>query len=810
MGRGVIEPFLGLFFVERCVMFEVWGHFVYRFRWPTFLGALALVIASVLAIGRLNMPLSTAYGDDPRMEARRALALADRELPSQVAGFTLLFTANDPNLRASDPAFAAAMERALAPLRTDPRITQVVTDPTFVSRDGRRAFAVVGMRGELPQAQEEWPAVRALVRSDDLGIMATGQVPLNVEWVHVSERDLQRAEIVGLPIALVVLLGVFGAILWRALRRSSLRRAALVLALAFGSLGIALLPLLVGVFTILGGLAGIYALAHERAMSIYALNIASMIGLGLAIDYSLFVIARFFDELERQPVGPAVARTVATSGQAVAFSGLTVAIGVAGLLFYHDTSLTSIGIAAMLVVVAAVGYALTFLPALLAIVGDRVAGHKSQVTSRPAPTDLRPVDLRPATRPGLWHRLALGVMRRPWLTLLPLLALLLVAGSPFLRLRLGYGDATSLPTGMESRQAFEILTSEFAGGEGTRVDVIVHYPEGVRLDAARIGQLQEYAGWLAGLPHVSRVGSAVAAPGPDGRALAPEVIAATLAAPRESLPAEVRRAIDQTVGAHVIRLSVSTPLGPDSDGARGLVRAIRDGRDAGRIPPGATVLVGGDTAFGLDSAASVKGDTPRAALFVGVTTYLVLFLLLGSVVLPLKAILMNLLSLTASYGALVWIFQEGNLSGILNFTPASINPTTPILMFCLLFGLSMDYEVLLLSRMKEAHDRTGDNTLAVAEGLEETGRLITGAAAIMVGVFGAFALADLVVLKAIGLGMALAVGLDAAIVRTFIVPATMRLLGELNWWAPAPLARLHRRIGFSHEGGAPAPQPTGD
>jgi putative drug exporter of the RND superfamily len=340
--------------------------------------------------------------------------------------------------------------------------------------------------------------------------------------------------------------------------------------------------------------------------------------------------------------------------------------------------------------------------------------------------------------------------------------------------------------------------------------VIVYYPEGVRLDAARIGQLQEYAGWLAGLPHVSRVGSAVAAPGPDGRALAPEVIAATLAAPRESLPAEVRRAIDQTVGAHVIRLSVSTPLGPDSDGARGLVRAIRDGRDAGRIPPGATVLVGGDTAFGLDSAASVKGDTPRAALFVGVTTYLVLFLLLGSVVLPLKAILMNLLSLTASYGALVWIFQEGNLSDVLNFTPASINPTTPILMFCLLFGLSMDYEVLLLSRMKEAHDRTGDNILAVAEGLEETGRLITGAAAIMVGVFGAFALADLVVLKAIGLGMALAVGLDAAIVRTFIVPATMRLLGELNWWAPAPLARLHRRIGFSHEGGAPAPQPTGD
>ena len=187
-------------------MFEAWGRFVYRFRWPVLLGALALVIASVLTIGRLQVPLSTAYGDDPRMEAQRALALADRELPSQVAGFTLLFTAIDPNLRATDPAFAAAMERALAPLRADPRITQVVTDPAFVSRDGHRAFAVVGMRGEITEAQEEYPALRALVRSAELGIMATGGVPINVEWVHVSERDLQRSEIISLPLAALALL----------------------------------------------------------------------------------------------------------------------------------------------------------------------------------------------------------------------------------------------------------------------------------------------------------------------------------------------------------------------------------------------------------------------------------------------------------------------------------------------------------------------------------------------------------------------------------------------------------------------------
>ncbi|MFN8512380.1 MAG: MMPL family transporter [Chloroflexia bacterium] len=290
-------------------------------------------------------------------------------------------------------------------------------------------------------------------------------------------------------------------------------------------------------------------------------------------------------------------------------------------------------------------------------------------------------------------------------------------------------------------------------------------------------------------------------PGPDGKSLPKEAIIGMLTGPREALPQELQAALHQTVGAHAVRLSVITPTDADSDTARAVVRAIRD-ESAPR--PGGEVLVGGETAFVLDVAASVKADTPRSIAFVVLATYIVLFLLLGSVLLPLKAVLMNLLSITASYGALVWIFQDGHLSTFLDFTPASIDMTVPVMMFCLLFGLSMDYEVLLLSRMKEEWERTRDNAYAVAEGLEQTGRLITGAAAIMTFVFGAFALAELVTVKSIGVGMALAVAVDALVIRTLLVPASMRLLGNLNWWAPAPLARFQQRLGLGHGESLPA------
>ncbi len=774
-------------------MFGAWGRFVYRARWAVLVVSLLLVVSSVAGILRLSTSLPSSYRGDEQAESSRAVDLRNAELPTDTGGsFTLIFSAKDATLKASDPAFAAATEAALQPLRADPRVAAITQNPAFVSTDGRRSFVTVRTVDGAGRAGKYYQELRGEVRSDRLDIVATGTLPINADFTATTEHDLQRAEFVGLPIALVILLLVFGAILLRTLRRTSLRGAGFAILLTFGTLIIALIPLLVGAFGILGGLAGIYALAHRREMSIYSLNIASMIGLGLAIDYSLFIISRFLEEVVRRPVGAAIERTIATTGRSIAFSGLTVAIGVAGLLFYHSQMLVAIGLSGILVVTTAVFYGLTFLPALLSIGGT--------VIERRAPHWLAPVaaDAAPQATRSFWHRLATGVMARPWFVLLPALAFLLLLGSPIVRLQLGAADISVLPERVESRQGYELLVNDFPGNNNISIPVVVNYADGQPLSAARVGQLYDYAAWLRGLPNVAQVQAVVAPTGPDGQILPKPQAVALLSAPRESLPAALQAGLRQTVGAHIVVLTVQTTGTVDSAAARDLVRAIRAG---GGPATGGETLVGGQTAITLDTVASLLADTRVAVLFVILATLIVLFLLLGSVALPIKAVIVNLLSISASYGALVFIFQEGHLSRILGFSPAPIEPIVPVIMFCIIFGLSMDYEVLLLSRIKEEYDRLGDNRAAVALGLEQTGQLITGAAAIMVAVFSAFALAEIVIIKSIGLGMALAVASDALLVRSLVVPAVMRLLGDWNWWAPAPLVRLYNRLGLAERSG---------
>jgi len=628
-------------------MFGAWGRFVYRARWAVLVLSLLLVVSSVVGILRLSTSLPSAYRGDEHAESSRAVDLQNAELPTDGGGsFTLLFSARDATLKASDPAFAAAVEAALQPLRADPRVASIAQNPAFVSTDGRRAFVMVRTVDTVAQAGKYYAELRGTVRSDRLDIVATGNLPINADFTATTEQDLRRAEFVGLPIALVILLLVFGAILLRTLRRTSLRGAGFALLLTFGTLVIALIPLLVGAFGILGGLAGIYALAHRREMSIYSLNIASMIGLGLAIDYSLFIISRFLEEVGRRPVGAAIERTIATTGRSIAFSGLTVAIGVTGLLFYHSQMLVAIGLSGMLVVTTAVFYGLTFLPALLAIGGVAI--------ERRAPHWLTPVAAAnaKATR-SFWLRLATGVMARPWFVLLLALALLLLLGSPIVRLQLGSADISVLPAHVESRQGYELLVNDFPGNTTTSIPVVVNYADGQPLSAARIGQLYDYAAWLRGLPNVAQVQAVVAPAGPDGQTLPEAQAVALLSTPRESLPAALQTGLRQTVGAHIVVLTVQTTGTVDSDTARDLVRAIRAG---GGPTTGGEILVGGQTAITLDTVASLLADTRVAVLFVILATLVVLFLLLGSVVLPLKAVVVNLLSISASYGALVFIF----------------------------------------------------------------------------------------------------------------------------------------------------------
>jgi RND superfamily putative drug exporter len=450
------------------------------------------------------------------------------------------------------------------------------------------------------------------------------------------------------------------------------------------------------------------------------------------------------------------------------------------------------GLSGAIVVASAVVYGLTFLPALLAVLGRRVGSLRLPLFQPD-----------PAGR-GWWHSIATGVMRRPLTVLIPIVAFILLTGSPFLQLRLATSDVKTLPTHEESRAAYDKLVSDFPGAGQNHIQVVAYYASDDVLARPRIAALQDLHTRLAKLPDVTIVNSAF---GLDPRPLGVPDLATLYAVPRAQLPPPLQSALRQTVGQHIALFDVVAARPVYSDEARSLVRQIRS-----LAPPGGgEILVTGFTAIDLDTVDFIVSHTPPAVGYVMAATIVVLFLLLGSIVLPLKAVVMNLLSISASFGALVFVFQQGHGAGLLGFEAASIDPSTPVIMFCTVFGLSMDYEVLLLSRVQEEYRRTGDNTLAVAEGLERSGRLITGAAAIMVGVFGAFGLAEIVLIKAIGLGMALAVAIDATLVRALVVPATMRLLGRANWWAPAPLARLYRRMGLGEPAGggvAPLAMPT--
>ena len=659
---------------------------------------LLLAAGLTLGDGVLEMEVTP-----PATDAVRAVEIMDRELPGRPPTIGFVFT--HPTLNATEPDFRSAVEQALAPLRKDARVTRIRTawdhDPpeaSRLSRDGRRTWVTVELTGRVPAFASMsfgglppglYPEIRGQVRSDTLEILTTGPAAMNDDFEQVMRRDLRRAELIVLPLVL------------------------LLLVLVFGSVVAASLPVLVGVLAVALGLAGTLLLGHVTPVSAYANNIVSMIGLGVAIDYSLFIVSRFREELRRRPPEDALARTLATAGRAVAFSGLTVGIGLASLTLLQMNTISSLGLAGMIVVVAAVVYSLTFLPALLAILGPRVDALRVPFVGQPGGRG----DSR------FWHRIAGFVMARPWPVVLPVVLLLVGVGLPLRHIKLGAGDSDTLPVAMESRRGENVLDQEFPGADTNPIVLVLYYHDGSPLKAARIRALYDFSRWIQTLPGVTKVDSIVdLAPG-----ISPEQYTQIAAVPAAFRPPGLDIAFKQLVGEHVVVLAAHTHLPAAGDEARALVRRIRQEHP----PLDAELLLTGPTAFDLDFIDLIRDATPSAVGFIVLATYLALLLLLRSLLLPLKAIVMNLLSVTASFGALVWIFQDGNLAWLLDFTPAPIETPIPLIMFCILYGLSMDYEVLLLSRTHEEWLRTGDNALAVAESLAHTGRLITGAAAMM-------------------------------------------------------------------------------
>jgi putative drug exporter of the RND superfamily len=737
-------------------MFAWWGQFVYRFRWAVLGVSLVMLAGSVVAL--LNGgTLKNSGGENT--ESGRAIALMQKQLPQSGAGSSFVLVFGSAAMGVTDPAFKQAVLTALQPLKNDSRVKSIETPydvpaeqaKAMTSTDGHHLFAQVSLKDDYSTARQYYTKLRAEVHSDHLQVLGTGNVAIGSDFDKYLQSDLQRAELVSLIVIVPLLLIVFATVVSM------------------------LLPLGVGGLAVVGGLAGVGILARFTDVSTYSTNIVTLIGLGVAIDYSLFIVNRFREEMGAgQTTEQALIATMRTSGRAVTFSGITVAIGLSAMLFFQGSFLASMGFAGAIVVAIAVLYALTFLASLLAILGHRVNWARLPLPRR-------------ASGRGLWHGLAIRVMRRPLLVLLPIVALLLVVASPIFQIRIANGDVGMLPPNAETRRGYDQLQT-FPGQGSTFFSVVVRYASDGPLTAAHIGDLYDLAQQIKQIPGVEGVESLVSFDPSLHRA----DYQALLTQPASAQPARVQTIVHGTTGSQIAVLSVVTKHGPESDGSRAIVQSLRSMTP----PPGSSTLV---EAFSIDFTDFILQRIPLAVAYVMIVTYLVLFLLTGSVVLPLKAVVMNILSIGASFGALVWVFQQGHLSSLLNFTPAALDPSVPVLLFCLVFGLSMDYEVLLISRIQEEYRKTGDTTQAVAQGLEKSGRLITGAAAIMVAVFLAFGLADVVLIKSIGLGLALAVAIDATLVRALIVPAVMRLLGRANWWAPRGLKRLHRRISLGEQ-----------
>lgn len=707
-------------------MFAWWGRAVVRFRWLVLAAAAALVIVGAAWGSGVFGSLTGGGFEDPGAESTVFRERTIAELGNQDVDVLVLYS--DPGATVDAPSFRDAVTATLTKVRALPEVASVVSfydtqSPALVSDDRHATYAMVQLDAVDPDDKTAaYEEIEPALAAPGITTQKGGTVPFLHDANEQTTEDLTRAETFSLPILLVLLI------------------------LIFGGLAAAATPLMIGGIAILGSLVVVRLLNMVTDVSIFAINIITLIGLGMAVDYALFIVSRFREELAagREPPA-AIARTMATAGRTVLVSGLTIALALASLLIFPQSFLRSMGFGGLAAVLVAMVAALTALPALLAVLGHRINALR-------VPLPWRRAGARAAGE-GAWAAIARSVMKRPILYAVGVIAVLAVLASPFLRISFGGFDERVLPPGAEPRVVSDTISADFPGGTVGPISVLV--------SGGGEAEAQRLATTITTLPDVTGV-----EPG-------------------------------ATRGASTL-LNVTYTGESTGDAAQGVVRAIRDLPE----PAGVDVLVGGRTAADLDLIDSLVDHLPWMALIMASATLILLFLAFGSVVLPIKAVLMNLVSIGASFGVVVWVFQDGHLSEWLGFTPTGfIEPSNPILMLAVLFGLATDYEVFLLSRVREEWDRTGDNTASVASGLQHTGRIITAAALLLIVVVAGFATGGIAFIKLIGVGMIVAIVVDATLVRLLLVPATMRLLGRFNWWAPGPLGAFYRRFGIREADG---------
>ncbi|MFE2287605.1 MMPL family transporter [Streptomyces sp. NPDC059443] len=707
--------------------------------------ALVVTALAVFAGGGVADRLGSGGWEDPGARSTYATRALEREFPGSQPNLLLLVDAGTGAGAAGvdDPAVAAEAERLTAELAAEHGVAGVGSYwrtrlPTLRSEDGRQALIAARVLGDEKTVITVLDRIAPRYRGEHgpVKVSLGGPAAVQREITSTVQEDLLRAELIALPVTLVLLV------------------------LVFGSAIAALLPLGVGIVAVLGTNAVLRGLTEFTDVSVFAQNLTTALGLGLAIDYALFIVRRFREELAagRDPVA-AVGATLRTAGRTVLFSALTVAVSLSAMLFFPMYFLRSFAYAGVAVVLLAAAAALILLPAALVLLGERVNSLDLRRLWRRRRTAAEDGGSGAGGGRG-WARLTGLVMRRAPLFALATTAGLVFLGLPFLGVKFGSVDDRQLPKTAESHVVQQQIRDAFPGSPGGTLTVLT---EGAPAPA----DLDGYKRRVEALPGVVRVEGPVSSASGGGYAY----------------------------------LSVLTEGEAIGERAQDLVGQVR------KVDAPFETSVTGQAARLVDTRSAIAEKLPLALAVVVLATLLLVFLLTGSVLIPLQAVLLNALSLTAMFGAVVWVFQEGHLSGPLSFTATGdIETSLPVLMFCIAFGLSMDYGVFLISRIKEEYDRTGDHEGAVRTGLARTGGLITAAAVILAVVMVAIGSSRVTNTKMLGLGIALAVLMDAMIVRSLLVPAVMKLTGKATWWAPAPLRRLHERFGLSEGEAAPAPE----
>lgn len=739
--------------MEQTDSFFRFGAFIYKQRIAIICLWVVLLLCCIPFIPHIMTSFKTTGFVDENSKSVKADKYLEKEL-GYGHNRILISYSHDKLEAATHSEFINQIKESLSGLTQFPLKHDIIYPDSFnqqISTDKHTAFAVISFKKNTPLTQQELVQFKALIKTPPGLDMKFGGEPIFIDDINKqTQKDLYKADLVAAPVSVVIMI------------------------LIFGSLVAAFVPIVLGGSCALIILISLYFIGQALTLSIFTLNIALLLGLCLSLDYSLFIISRFRDELEKeQSTMDSIAITIATAGKAVFFSGLAVFISISVLVFFPVNILFSVGIGGLVAVFVAVFIAIIILPAVLSVLKTKI--------------NVLPVRLfkKKKAEEGsrFWQWLARKVVMRPLLYFFFILFFLLLLGYPFLSVKVGLADEHILPEHSESRQFLDGYKSKFNENELTPILLVITSQEDNILSKTSLSKLYDFVQTLKANPSISKINSIVT----SGDKLSKNAYYTMYKSSNVDKNASVKQLLDNTTRDHVTVLSLVSKYPANSSETKALIKQLE------KMNPGEglTLQITGVPVNNAEVLSTIVHLFPYALIWIIVLTYFVLLFLLRSLFLPLKAILMNILSLSASYGILVLIFQEGYLHELLNFSPQGmLDISLLVIIFCALFGFSMDYEVFLLTRIKESYEKIGDNNESIIYGIDKSGRIITSAAIIVICLCGSFMVADVLMVKEFGLGIAVAVFVDAFLVRSILVPSTMALLKSVNWYLPQWLNKI--------------------